>query len=171
MATYHFSFPPSAAGDAVTVRNAAGEVMATGTAGPADGVQGAVAFSAALPAGDYVATAADPARQCSATSPGVFDCCGEVLRLVTLSYGYAPAIDVDDAGVATLGASGAPGEYTIQWGDGTQTVTSAFTANPEHTYAEPGDYTVVTTGPNGFYASIEITVEDGEASGTFNGTF
>lgn len=73
MATYTFSFPASAAGKPVSVKDAAGDEVATATApAPAD-VQSASVVSVPLPVGDYTATAVDAKVYFSSHAKGVLD--------------------------------------------------------------------------------------------------
>lgn len=78
---------------------------------------------------------------------------------------------VDDAGVVTLTASGAPASgYSVEWGDSLETTTG----DPDgatHTYAAPGSYVIVIRDDSkGYAATIPVTVTDGVATGPFDGT-
>lgn len=73
MPSYTFTFPAAAAGKAVTVRDAAGSTVDTGTVGAASGVQGSASYSVTLAAGTYVAEAADAKTYFSSRATGVVD--------------------------------------------------------------------------------------------------
>lgn len=100
MATYIFKFPAAAAGKAVTVRNSAGDSVDTGTVGAASGVQGQATYSADLPAGTYVAEAADAGTHFSSRATGVVD-----VTAVVSAIPAAFVADADDTSDATLAAS------------------------------------------------------------------
>lgn len=99
MATYVFKFPAAAAGKAVTVRNAAGSTVDTGTVGAASGVQGQATYSVDLAAGTYVAEAADAAIFFSSRATGVVD--------VEAAVAALPAAFVADAATGTIAACAA----------------------------------------------------------------
>jgi hypothetical protein len=73
MATYTFSFPASAAGLAVTIRDAGGSTVGTDTAGAASDTQGAVVVTANLPVGSYTAEAVDAGIHYTSRAPGILD--------------------------------------------------------------------------------------------------
>lgn len=73
MATYVFTFPASAAGRAVTIRDSAGDTVDTDTAGSAIPGQGSVLVVAELPVGSYVATAETANEFYTSRAPGVLD--------------------------------------------------------------------------------------------------
>lgn len=73
MATYTFSFPASAAGLAVTVRNSGGSTVDTATAPAASGPQGAVVVTSDLPVGAYVAEAVNAGIFYTSRAAGVLD--------------------------------------------------------------------------------------------------
>lgn len=74
-ATYRFSFPASAAGFAVTVREvSSGDTVDTGTLGAVSKPQGAVVYTVDLEGGSaYVAEVADAKTFFSSRAKGVFD--------------------------------------------------------------------------------------------------
>lgn len=85
------------------------------------------------------------------------------------------SISVDDAGLATVNTTGAPsdGAFSVFWGDedpDADPSSVAFIDGATHTYADPGDYTVVVTGPHSYRATVVVTVADGVASGPFDAT-
>lgn len=83
MATYTFKFPASSAGHAVTVRNAAGDSVNTGTAGSASALHGSVTYTAVLPAGSYTATAVKTNINAEARAVGYIDLEAAVVALQT----------------------------------------------------------------------------------------
>lgn len=77
-------------------------------------------------------------------------------------------VSVDDEALATLDVAGNPaGSYVIQWGDD-ESSTDPTPDGATHPYGAPGDYTITVTGPDGYHATVTITVEDAEASGPFD---
>lgn len=100
MAVYTFSFPASAAGLAVTVRNAAGSTVDTGTVGAASGVQGKAVYTADLAAGVYVAEAYDVKTFYSSRATGVFDAAGATAALVDAETLPGQVLGVDFYGGA-----------------------------------------------------------------------
>jgi hypothetical protein len=101
MATYVFKFPAAAAGKAVTVRNAAGATVDTGTVGAASGVQGSATYSVALASGTYVAEAADAAIFFSSRATGVVDIEAAVVGLPAQAAFVANASTSSIAACAT----------------------------------------------------------------------
>lgn len=97
MATYVFTFPAAAAGKAVTVRDAGGSTVDSGTAGSASGVQGSCTYSADLPVGSYVAEAVDASIFFTSRAPGVLDVTGAATAQAEF---VADADDTDAASVA-----------------------------------------------------------------------
>lgn len=66
---------------------------------------------------------------------------------------------------ATVTLAGTPaGTYTVNWGDGSS---GTFTApgSLAHTYAADGRYTIVVTGPGGYYSTITQQVTNGTVVG------
>lgn len=103
MATYTFSFPASAAGLTVTIRDAAGDSVATPTAGAASDVQGAVVVTADLPVGSYTATAVNTGIHYSSSATGVLDV---PASLGDLSGRVADFVDdADDTDAASVAAA------------------------------------------------------------------
>lgn len=100
MATYIFKFPAAAAGMDVTVRDAAGDSVDTGTVGAASGVQGSATYSVDLPAGTYVAEAVDTAAYFSSRATGVVDATAFVASLPA-----AFVADADDTNAASVAAA------------------------------------------------------------------
>lgn len=81
------------------------------------------------------------------------------------------SVSVDDAALAVITAAGMPeGTYTVDWGDDTEPVSGADTAldGLDHTYADPGDYTVLVTGPRGYTAVVTVTVTADTPTGPFD---
>lgn len=82
------------------------------------------------------------------------------------------SVSVSNAKLATITATGAPTgpTYSIDWGDGTTTVSS----NPDadtHTYGAAGDYVVVVTDDaQGYLATAAVHVVNSTASGPFAAT-
>jgi hypothetical protein len=101
------------------------------------------------------------------------DFCGEASDSAGACTDFgALSIDVDDAGMATLTATGAPdGTYQVLWGDeeeGTGPEHIGGLTGQHHTYdtaaESPAERTVVVTGPQSYRATATITVVDGEAT-------
>lgn len=97
------------------------------------------------------------------------DYCGEAFDSAGVCFDFGTlSVAVDNAAEATITAAGGPdGAFTIDWGDDTDPETVAGVAGLDgatHTYADPGDYAVVVTGPRSYMATVLVTVEDGVAS-------
>lgn len=99
------------------------------------------------------------------------DYCGEAYDTAGACFDFGTvSIEVDAAGEATVTADGFPdGEYTIVWGDDEDDTVTQDPDGATHTYADPGDYTVVISGPRSYGATITIEVVDGEASESVDG--
>jgi hypothetical protein len=91
-----------------------------------------------------------------------------------LQFGNAPVGDPQTYTLAVL-RDGNPGatlhdyaisstapEATIDWGDGTQTVTHTFVANPDGSYSIPGTHSYSGPGPfsGPLYRTVTVTVRD-----------
>lgn len=100
MATYTFSFPAAAAGLAVSVRNAAGDEVDTGTVGAASGVQGKAVYTTDLAAGSYVAEASDAKTYFSSRATGTVD-----VTAVVSAIPAAFVADADDSDAASVAAA------------------------------------------------------------------
>jgi lysophospholipase L1-like esterase len=79
MPTYTFRFAPAAEGLPVTIRNAAGTTVHTGTAGAPESLNGPILYTAELAAGTYTGEAARVPDGYSSRSVGVYDVEAEVL--------------------------------------------------------------------------------------------
>lgn len=92
------------------------------------------------------------------------DFCGEAYDSAGVCWDFGTAsLVVSDTGQATLTANGNPdGNYTIDWGDDDVEHTSETLTGVGHPY-EPGDYTLVITGPRSYQATATFTVTDGDA--------
>lgn len=76
------------------------------------------------------------------------------------------SVSVSNIAVATITGTGEPaGTYVVDWGDG-NTDTGALDGQT-NTYAAPGVYTVTVTGPDGYTATVSVTVVAATASGPF----
>jgi hypothetical protein len=164
MSAYVFSFPAAAENLAVTVRDAAGEVVATGTVGESNGLQGPSLFTAALAGGgSYEAVAGDVPTQQEFRASGELDIEVSVLQLIAGGYGEFDVFG-DDGLTAVLAVGTHPaGSYTVSWGDG-DSDTDSTPNGLEHVYAEAGEYVVTMTGPAGYHAAC---VADVPASGAW----
>lgn len=81
------------------------------------------------------------------------------------------SVSVNASRVATITGTGEPAGtgYTINWGDA-QADTNVALDGQTNTYAVAGDYTVSVTGPDGYRASVVITVNTSSVSGPFVAT-
>lgn len=78
------------------------------------------------------------------------------------------SISVAIDGTATITATDTPdGSYLVTWGDGDGPEAATPLTGTDHLYDAPGDYQVTIVGPDGWGASVLVTVEDGEVSGPF----
>lgn len=77
------------------------------------------------------------------------------------------SVSVADTGTATITGTGEPaGTFDIDWGDGNSDSGVALDGQT-NAYAAPGDYAVTVTGPDGYKATVVVTVEAALASGPF----
>lgn len=103
------------------------------------------------------------------------DYCGEAYDTAGICQDFGElSISVDDAGEATITATGFPdGVFAILWGDEDvdDPAESVDTLDgTTHTYAAPDDYDVIVTGPRSYRAFVTVTVVDTDESGPFEAT-
>lgn len=101
---------------------------------------------------------------CGVAQPWVAPC-ADPTDLGTIS------VSVSNARLATITGTGEPAGtgYTVDWGAGTPDTDVALDGQT-NTYTVDGDYTVNVTGPDGYTATVDITVTNGQTSGPFTAT-
>jgi hypothetical protein len=81
------------------------------------------------------------------------------------------SVSVNNARLATITGTGEPAGtgYTVNWGAGTPDTNVALDGQT-NTYGANGSYTVTVSNPNGYTATVGITVTNGVTSGPFVAT-